>query len=381
VRAEGNMVRARGRKIVAGVAAAAAIGFSVAAEAKELIYGFLGPMTHPSIDSAAKPLFEKLDKDTGGALKWKIVPNGQILTAAGHISGLRDGIADGTYMITPYARSDLPNLNYVFDLFQFGENTLAVAGATMETILLNCPECIDELKRNNLVFLIGIGLTPAKLICAKDAMTLADVKGKKIKGTGGVEARWIEAMGGVHLNMTMPDAVVAIERGTIDCFLGPTAFIKSYGVWGPVKHVSNSNMGIFRTMGLLVMNRKSWNDLKPAERQAIIRRSAETVAGGTINGFMAFDDIVEKEAREKGVKFHDGAEFDKLRREHAQRDRAVLIEDAKGRGVKDADGLLERHLRDLDKWHKIVATTGKDMEKVTKALWDEVYSKVDPSKI
>jgi TRAP-type C4-dicarboxylate transport system substrate-binding protein len=361
-----------------GSAFAAAVSF---AQAKELLYGFFGPLTHPVLDSAAKPLFERLEKETNGALKWKIVPNGQILTATGHVSGLRDGIADGTYLITPYARTDLPNLNYIFDLFQFGEDTMAVGAATAETVLLNCPECIQELKRSNLIWLIGIGLTPAKLICSKDYMTLDKIKGKKIKGTGGVEARWIEAMGAVHLNMTMPDAVVAIERGTIDCFLGPTAFIKSYGVWDPVKHVSNSNMGIFRTMATLVMNRKSWDALTATERTAILKLAPEMTARGTINGYMGYDATVEKEARERGIKFHDGAELDALRRTHAEKDKATLIQDAKGRGVKDPAGLMDRHAKDLDKWHRIVKETGADIDKMTKALWTEVYSKVDPGKI
>ena len=127
----------------------------------------------------------------------------------------------------------------------------------------------------------------------------AEVKGKKIKGTGGVEARWIEAMGGVHLNMTMPDAVVAVERGTIDCMIGPIAFIKAYGLWDVVKYVPDAVMGVFRTMGTLVMNRDSWNKLSAAEKQAIIKHSSMTTSMVTIKGYIKFDEDVVKEGKEK----------------------------------------------------------------------------------
>lgn len=359
---------------IAGLAAAPA-------QAKELIYGILAPPTHPVVVAGVKPLFEQLEKDTNGALKWRIIPNGQLLTGQGTLPGLRDGLADGGYLITPYARSSLPNTNFIYDLFQFGTDAAVVAGATAETVLLQCPQCIEEFRKNKIIWLIGLGLSPSRLLCAKKVINLADVRGKKIKGTGGVEARWVEAMGAVHLNMTMPDAVVAVERGTIDCMIGPIAFIKAYGLWDVVKYVPDAVMGVFRTMGTLVMNRDSWNRLSAAEKQAIIKRAPMTTAAATVTGYIQYDIDVKKEGAAKGIRFGGGDDIEVLKAKHIEKDRVVLIEDAKKRGVKDAAGLMEIHLRHLQKWEEIVKKTGHDLDKLSQALWDEVYSKVDLGKI
>jgi len=377
-----NKTNTRRRAFAAAIAlAVSGLCATATANARELVYGILAPMTHPVAAEGVGPLFEQLKADTNGSLDWKIVPNGQILTGEGTLPGLRDRIADGGYLITPYSRSDLPNTNFVYDLFQFGEDAAVVAGATTETILLNCPQCIEEFKRNKTVWLIGTGLSPSRLLCARPIESLADVKGRKIKGTGGVEARWITAMGGVHLNMTMPDAVVAIERKTIDCMIGPIAFIKAYGLYDTVKYVPDAIMGVFRTMGVLVMNRDTWNGFSAAEKAAVFKRAPMATMRPTIKGYVDFDEVVRKEGEAKGIKFGGARDIDDLRRQHVEKDRLVMVDDAKKRGVKDPEGLMAAHLRDLAKWEKIVAGTGHDVEKLSKALWDEVYSKVDPGKI
>lgn len=363
----------------AAVAAAALGGLllSQPGQAKELLYGILAPPTHPAAAQGAKPLFEKLEKETDGKLKWRIVPNGQLLTGAGTLPGLRDGLADGGYLITPYSRSSLPNTNFIYDLFQFGSDSAAVAAATAETVLLKCPQCIEEFRRNNVIWLIGLGVSPSKLLCRSEIKSLADVKGMKIKGTGGVEARWIDAMGGVHLNMTMPDAVVAMERGTIDCIIGPTAFIKAYGLWDVVKYIPDPVMGIFRTMGTLVMNRDSWNRLSDKEKKLIIKHAPRATAMGTIAGYIDDDKVVAKRGVEQGMNFGGAGDIEALKIEHRKKDQAVLIEDAEKRGVKDPEGLMEAHLADLEKWHAFVEKNGHDIDALSKALWEQVYSKVD----
>jgi TRAP-type C4-dicarboxylate transport system substrate-binding protein len=351
------------------------------AAARDLVYGILAPMTHPAVSDGMQPMAERLKKETNGTLNWKIVPNGQLLTGPGTLPGLRDGIADGGYLITPYARSDLPNTNFIGDLFQFGDNPLAIAAATTETVLLSCPECIDEFRKNNIVWLVGSGFGPSKLLCKRSVRSLADVKGKKVKGTGGVEARWVEAMGGVHLNMTAPDAVVAIERGTIDCMIGPTSWIRAYGLWDVVRHVPDANMGIFRTMSLLTLNRKVWRDLSPAEKRVMMKEAAWVTANFTITGQLGADISAEEEGKKKGIEFGGGKDIDKLRIEHVERDRAVLVTDATKRGVRNAAKLLDNHLADISKWEKITAGMGSDVDKFADAIWREIYAKLDPDKI
>ena len=79
-----------------------------------MLYGILVPLTHPAVAECFGPLFQQLKKSTNGAVN---VPNGQLLTWPGTLPSARDGLADGGYLITPYARSSLPNTNFIYALF------------------------------------------------------------------------------------------------------------------------------------------------------------------------------------------------------------------------------------------------------------------------
>ena len=52
-----------------------------------------------------------------------------------------------------------------------------------------------------------------------------------------------------------------------------------------------------------------------------------------------------------------------------------------GKGVKDPNAIVKAHLENVAKWEKIYAKTGDDPAKFAQALWDEVYSKINPDKL
>ena len=58
------------------------------------------------------------------------------------------------------------------ELFAFGKKPMAAIAVATETILLDCPQCIMDYKKNNRVFLGGDGTTEQNLMCYKVVKTL-----------------------------------------------------------------------------------------------------------------------------------------------------------------------------------------------------------------
>jgi hypothetical protein len=114
----------------------------------------------------------------------------------------------------------------------------------------------------------------------------------------------------------------------------------------------------------------------------MVKHAPRLVANTTINGYMAEDVMVRKEAPGKGITITKGGD-DVLKplAEHKEKEPAVIAEVAKKEGVADPESIIKAHLENVAKWEKIAAEIGEDPEKFAQALWDEVYSKLDPDKM
>ena len=125
------------RSLLATAAVVAASILAVtAAHSKELIYGSWVSPKHPVMAGSLPHLFKGVEKDTGGAIKWKMVAGGQLMNGRGTLAGVRDGIADAGMPIPSYTPTDLPATNSVFSTLVFGEDIVAAGGATTEMLML-----------------------------------------------------------------------------------------------------------------------------------------------------------------------------------------------------------------------------------------------------
>ncbi len=72
------------------------------------------------------------------------------------------------------------------------------------------------LQRN--VKVLGLSTYPAQvLFCNADIKSLADIKGKKVRGSSRTVAEFIQALGGVSVTMSFAEVVPAMQNGVIDC--------------------------------------------------------------------------------------------------------------------------------------------------------------------
>ncbi len=351
--------------------------------AKELIYGSWVSAKHGVNKAGLEPFFKAVEKDTGGSVKWKLLAGGQLVSARSTLPGVRDRIVDAGFVIPVFARKALAHSNVIFDTSAFGSDVVAIGAAATETIMLDCPECQAEYRKNKTVYLGGFGITPFKLICAKPVTTLAQVKGKKVRAVGAA-ARWVKAMGGIPVAMSPVDGVTAMQRGALDCLHGPAAWLRSYGYMDVAKSVINYPMGSPRGLALLAMNRGSWNKLSLSEKKVMLKHMPAATARATLIGYVADDAKVLASARKRGlIIVPGGKEFDVLMAKHRKKELAAIPKALKKVGVKEATAnrIIAVFRKNLKKWEGLSRGIGNDVDKFAAALKSQIYDKLDPDKI
>src|SRR6186997_3601694 len=150
--------------IAAAVATVWAVG---AAQGKEFQFGSWAPPRHGVHIQGLQPLFKELEAKTSGAMTWKLIMGGQLASPRNTIPSLRDSVIDAGMVIPSLYQKELAHNNVVYNLQAFGSDTVAIAGATFETLMLHCPECLAEYKAQGAVYAAGYGITPYRLQCNK----------------------------------------------------------------------------------------------------------------------------------------------------------------------------------------------------------------------
>jgi TRAP-type transport system periplasmic protein len=365
------------------LAALAATLFAAApAHAKDLIYGSGIPEKNPLMSKASRPFLAEVNKQSGGSMNWKMLAGAQMISLNSALDGLKNSLVDAAFIVPVFQRSALINNNVLFDAQSFGDNSVQVTGATVETIMLECPECLADYRRGNAMYLgAGFSPTPFNLICKNPVKTLNDIKGIKVRATG-AETRLIASLGGTAISMGPADMVQAIERGAIDCAHAPVAWLRSYGLVDVAKNVLVAPMGIARAMSLFIMNRKTWQSLPKKDRAIIWSNIPMASARGQLLAYTEVDRQVRKEAEGKGVKFYEaGPDLIEALDKHAAHEEKILPALLKKQGAKDPERLLKVYLAKLKKWKPLAAEIGDDMDKYVAIFKREIYDKVDPDKL
>ncbi|MEC7762150.1 MAG: C4-dicarboxylate TRAP transporter substrate-binding protein [Pseudomonadota bacterium] len=357
------------------------MALTMPAMAETYNYATFVPPASSNNTLALEPAFEKIAEESGGEIEFKMFAGGQLLGGREMLGGLRDGLADVGFVAPNYFISELPNAAMLPDMMPFGGDPVAVAGAMLETMFFGCPSCMEDYSKNNLVYLGGQVPTPYRLLCSGEMDGSAEaVKGLRMRGGGTAMSRTSEALGGIAISMTAGDMYEAMERGQLDCVVGPTAWLKQYSLAEVVKTVVEEPLGVVAGLGLVTFNQQSWEELGEDGQQMILRQMPFIVAQSTISGYMGDDEVAKEMAvNDHGVTFVSGDESMKTELAAAnEAARDIILAEAAERGVEDAQSIMDAYIANLEKWATISTEQVQgDAAKLEQVLWDEIYSKVD----
>ncbi len=116
-------------------------------------------------------------------------------------------------------------------------------GAALETLYFNCPECLEEIKKLNAVSLGGWTSSAYLLACTTPVKSLADLKGKRVRATGG-NAEMLKMAGAVPVGATLVEAVSLLQRGGLDCQHGIADWLRTFGYADFAKYVVDMPLGL-----------------------------------------------------------------------------------------------------------------------------------------
>lgn len=348
----------------------------------ELVYGSWIPQSDFLNTDALPKAFEQIAKETGGAVKWKIVPGGQLTDQNDTYSAIEGGIMDGGSVIPSANPSLLPSMAMIYSIAVEGQDVVAAAGAAIETVMLDCPSCLAEARAHNAIPLGGGAGSPMVLMCSQPIASAAELKGLKIRTSGA--ATEIMALAGAETsNISLPEAPALLARKGLDCTTGSYVFLKVFGLSEVTPFVTNFSLGIAAPALALYMNRTSFEALSLEQKKAQLRGAA--YLGATLSLDLSTrlsGSVLNEEINNHGVKLVEpDIDFQELFDRYKAGERGASIERAIGLGVEKPEAILDAYERNVEKWRKLSDAIGGDTAKLAETLWQEVYSKVDPDSL
>lgn len=364
------------RALAAGGLAAALAG---TAQADTFTYGAYMAPSHPFHDRALEPLIEDFKADPAIDFRIRLISGGQLLGARESLEGVKNRLADLTFVVPVYNRTELPEINFFFQHIAFGPNVVAGTGAMLEAMYLNCPECIENYTDHNTVPLATGSGGQYHIFCKDPVETVEDMRGRKIRAVG-AHARFVQLLGATPLNLPANEGVTAIQRGTLDCMVGPLAWMTSFGYVDTAPHILTVPMGYPKGLGLMVMNQDRWSGLSDDTRAAVLSHMGELSARATIDAYLKPDEELLSRAEE--LELHptagDGS-FEPLFASFSESEKSELLRAAAESGVQNPEALMATMDELYEKWVAIAEETGDDIEKVGAAYQREVFDKLDPA--
>jgi TRAP-type transport system periplasmic protein len=351
--------------------------------AAELVFGSWTPAQEYQNRVAMPELFRNIEKDTGGAIKWKLIAGGQIADAKATFTAVKDGLMQAGLGIVTYVPNAIPSVYAIYSTNIFGESDpVAASGAALETMYLRCPSCLEELRKQNSVVLAGWTTSAYVLTCREPLRTMADLKGKRVRATGG-NAEMLKMAGMVPVGATLVEAVGLLQRGGLDCQHGIIDWVRTFGYGDVAKYIMDYPLGLSGPALGILMNRDAWKNFTPEQKKVHVKYGAWLSAKMAIGNFIiSNEEALNTVVKDKGVQLVKvGNAFDAIPENYKKVQRETNIATAKGFGVQDPAVIIDYYEQAVERWRPVSKQIGRDIDKFTEVLDREVFSKIDPDKL
>jgi TRAP-type transport system periplasmic protein len=282
------------RTFVQGAATAATLGTPLAALAQQTVtlkfHTFMSPQSNVWL-SMHKPWMDKVEKDSGGRIKFEAYPAMQLGgTPVQLYDQARDGVVDIVWTLPGNTAGRFPRIE-VFELPFMMNNAEATSKAYWEYFQTQCP---DEFKETHVIALQVHG--PGMFHSAtKPIKGVADLKGMKVRGPTRQVTKMLGSVGAIPVGMPLPQIPDALSKGTIDACVIPWEVVPSVKVHELTKYHSefdNTGGALYTTTFVMTMNTAKYNSLAPDLKKVIDANSGlatsawlgKTQQGNDVNG-------------------------------------------------------------------------------------------------
>ncbi|MCA3252661.1 MAG: TRAP transporter substrate-binding protein [Pseudomonadota bacterium] len=283
-------------------AAAATLGTPLAALAQQTVtlkfHTFMAPMSNVWL-TMHKPWMEKVEKDSGGRIKFEGYPAMQLGgTPVQLYDQARDGVVDIVWTLPGNTAGRFPRIE-AFELPFMMNNAEATSKAYWEYFQTQCP---DEFKETQVLALHvhgpGMFHTAGKLVKAP-----ADLRGMKVRGPTRQVTKLLGSLGATPVGMPLPQIPDALSKGTVEGAVIPWEVVPSVKVHELTKfHTEFPATGpaLYTTTFVMAMNKAKYDGLPADLKRVIDANSGSTASAWLGKTQQGNDPIGRKAAADRG---------------------------------------------------------------------------------
>ena len=298
-----------------------------------------------------KPWMEKVEKDSGGRIKFEAYPAMQLGgTPVQLYDQAKDGVVDVVWTLPGNTAGRFPRIE-VFELPFIMSNAEATSKAYWEYVQTSAP---DEFKDTQVLALHVHG--PGVIHTTdKPVHSVGDMRGLKLRAPTRQVTKLVGSLGATPVGMPLPGIPDALSKGTINGCVIPWEVVPSVKVNELTKyHAEFDPAGgcLYTTTFVMAMNKAKYNSLPPDLKKVIDNNSGLATSGWLGKVQQGNDPIGRKSASERGNTIFtvSAAEAQEFRR----KSRAIeveWVEDINKRGLdgrkllEHARGLIDKHTR------------------------------------
>ncbi len=208
---------------------------------------------------------DTLPAASGGALSVALTTHNEMGLGVGDVFNLLgDGVYDVAMTVGDYAVADAPELEGLdVPLVALDADTaLAMVDAAR-------PWVADIFRDRFNSHVLAIAPYPPQIVfCNAEVSGLDDMRGLKVRGSGRMTAKLLEALGSEGVNVDFGEVPGALQRGAIDCAVTGAGSGYNAGWWEVSTHLVTLPLGGWDPV-VTAINLDRWNSLD-AEAQALI---------------------------------------------------------------------------------------------------------------
>lgn len=251
------------KKMLCLLASTAFMSASVSAEDLAVVGSWSSLPLHKQYEA---PFWETtLPEASDGSLNVALTTHDQMGLGVGDIYRLLgDGLFDVAMTVADYAVADAPELEGldVPLLALTADEAYAMVDAAR-------PMVADIFKERFNSHVLAIAPYPPQVVfCNKPITGLSDLEGLKVRASGRMTAKFLEALGAEGINVSFSEVPGALQKGVVDCAVTGAGSGYSAGWWEVSTHLLTLPLGGWDSV-VTAVNLDKWNSLD-AETQTLI---------------------------------------------------------------------------------------------------------------
>ena len=214
---------------------------------------------------------EKLPAASNGDINVALTTHNQMNLGVGDVFRLLgDGVYDVGMTVADYAVADAPELEGL------DVPLLALTANEARNMVDAARPMVSDIYRDRFnSHVLAIAPYPPQVVfCNHEVNSLDDLKGLKIRASGRMTAKFLEALGAEGVNVSFAEVPGALQKGVVECAVTGAGSGYNAGWWEVSTHLVAIPLGGWDSV-VTAMNMDKWNSLD-ADTQSLIQSQVTT---------------------------------------------------------------------------------------------------------